>query len=125
MLKGFRDFVTRGNAVDLAVGVIMGAAFSAVVGSLVADVITPIIGAVFGKPDFSGIAVGPVLVGKFINAIVSFLLVSLGVYFLVVLPMNRLARKKEAAPPPPPVTAQEKLLAEIRDLLALRPGRSA
>jgi large conductance mechanosensitive channel len=58
----------------------------------------------------------------FVNSIVNFLLVSLGVYFLVVLPMNRLARKKEAAPPPPPVTAQEKLLAEIRDLLALRQG---
>lgn len=122
MLAGFRTFVARGNVVDLAVGVIMGAAFSAIVGSLVADVITPAIGAVFGKPDFSSIALGPVLVGKFLNAVVQFLLVAAGVYFFVVLPMNRLMKKKEEAPPPPPVTAQEKLLAEIRDLLARRPG---
>ncbi len=123
MLKGFREFISRGNVIDLAVGVIMGAAFSAIVGSLVADVVTPAVGAVFGKPDFSGIALGPVLIGKFVNAIVNFLLVSVGVYFFVVLPMNRLIKKKEAAPPPPPVTAQEKLLAEIRDLLALRQVR--
>ncbi len=120
MLKGFRDFVSRGNAIDLAVGVVMGAAFGAIVGSLVADVITPLVGAVFGKPDFSGIAVGPVQLGKFVNTIVNFLLVAVGVYFFVVVPMNRLTKKKEAAPPPPPVSAQEKLLAEIRDLLARR-----
>ena len=78
------------------------------------------IGAAFGKPDFSGIALGPVLLGKFVNSVVSFLLVSVGVYLFIVLPMNALAKKKEAAPPPPPVTAQEKLLAEVRDLLARR-----
>ncbi len=121
MLAGFRTFVARGNVVDLAVGVIMGAAFSAIVGSLVADVLTPAIGAVFGKPDFSSIALGPVLIGKFLNAVVQFLLVAIGVYFFVVLPMNRFMKKKEEAPPPPPITAQEKLLAEIRDLLARRP----
>lgn len=120
MLAGFRDFISRGNVVDLAVGVIMGAAFSVIVGSLVGDVITPIIGAVFGKPDFSSLALGPVMIGKFINAVVNFLLVALGVYFFVVLPMNRFTRKAEAAPPPPPVSAEEKLLAEIRDLLARR-----
>jgi large conductance mechanosensitive channel len=122
MLKGFRDFISRGNVVDLAVGVIMGAAFSAIVGSLVADVITPIIGAIFGRPDFSGITVGPVMIGKFINAIVGFLLVAVGVYFFVVIPMNHLMKKKETAPAPPPVSPQEKLLAEIRDLLARREG---
>jgi large conductance mechanosensitive channel len=122
MLKGFKEFVTRGNVVDLAVGVIMGAAFSAIVGSLVADVVTPMIGAVFGKPDFSSIALGPIMIGKFINAVVNFLLVSVGVYFLVVIPMTRLMRKKETAPPPPPITPEEKLLTEIRDLLAQRPG---
>ncbi len=120
MLKGFREFISRGNVVDLAVGVIMGAAFSGVVGSLVADVITPLVGAVFGKPDFSGIALGPVTIGKFINAVVNFLLVAIGVYFFIVVPMTRLMRKKEAAPPPPPISAEEKLLAEIRDLLARR-----
>ena len=63
MLKGFRDFVWRGNVIDLAVGIIIGAAFSAIVGSLVADVLTPLIGAVFGRPDFSGIALGPIMLG--------------------------------------------------------------
>ncbi len=123
MLKGFRDFISRGNVVDLAVGVIMGAAFSAIVGSLVGDVITPLVGAIFGKPDFSGIALGPILFGKFVNAIVNFFLVAIGVYFLVVVPVNKLTKKKEAEPPPPPVSAQEKLLAEIRDLLT--PARQA
>lgn len=124
MLKGFRDFVSRGNVVDLAVGVIMGAAFSGIVGSLVADVITPMIGAIFGKPDFSGIALGPIMVGKFVNAVVNFFLVAVGVYFFIVVPINQLTKKKEAAPPPPPVNTQEKLLAEIRDLLAPRQARS-
>ena len=122
MLSGFRSFLSRGNVVELAVAVVMGAAFSAIVGSLVADVITPIIGALFGQPDFSNVTLGPVQLGKFLNAVVNFLLVAAGVYFFVVVPMNRLLRRKEAAPPPPPVTAEEKLLAEIRDLLARRPG---
>jgi large conductance mechanosensitive channel len=119
MLKGFKDFISRGNVIDLAVGVIMGAAFSAIVGSLVGDVITPIIGAIFGRPDFSGIALGPIMIGKFINSVVNFLLVALGVYFFIVVPMNQIMKKKEAPPAaPPPVPPQEKLLAEIRDLLA-------
>ncbi len=120
MLKGFKDFISRGNVIDLAVGIIMGVAFSGIVGSLVADVITPIIGAIFGRPDFSGIALGPIMVGKFLNAVVNFLLVALGVYFFIVLPMNQLAKMKKEAPPaaPPPMPPQEKLLTEIRDLLA-------
>jgi large conductance mechanosensitive channel len=119
MLKGFRDFIWRGNVIDLAVGIIIGAAFSAIVGSLVADVLTPLIGWIFGKPDFSGIVLGPVMLGKFLNAVVSFLLVAAGVYLFIVVPMNKLLRKKEAPPPPPP-SAEVKLLAEIRDLLATR-----
>ncbi len=120
MLKGFRDFISRGNVVDLAVGIIIGAAFSAIVGSLVADVLTPLIGAIFGKPDFSGIALGPIMIGKFLNAIVSFLMVAAGVYFFVVVPMNKLWKRKEVAPPPPVPSVEEKLLTEIRDLLARR-----
>jgi large conductance mechanosensitive channel len=121
MLKGFKDFISRGNVVDLAVGVIMGAAFSGIVASLVTDVITPIIGAIFGKPDFSGIALGPIMVGKFLNAVVSFLLVSIGVYFFIVVPMNQLLKKKAAEPAPPPgPTPDQKLLGEIRDLLSRR-----
>ncbi len=119
MLKGFRDFISRGNVIDLAVGIIIGAAFSAIVASLVADVLTPLIGWIFGKPDFSAITIGPIMLGKFLNAAVSFLMVSAGVYFFVVVPMNAFARKKEAAPPPPP-SPEQKLLTEIRDLLATR-----
>jgi large conductance mechanosensitive channel len=118
MLKGFKEFISRGNVIDLAVGIIMGVAFSGIVGSLVADVITPIVGAVFGRPDFSGIVLGPITIGKFINAVVNFLLVAVGVYFFIVVPMNKLLKKKEAAPIPPAQSAEEKLLVEIRDLLA-------
>jgi large conductance mechanosensitive channel len=119
MLKGFKDFISRGNVIDLAVGVIMGAAFGAIVTSLVTDVITPIIGMVFGKPDFSSLTLGSIMVGKFLNALFAFLLVSVGVYFFIVVPINKLRKPVAAAPPPGP-TLQEKLLTEIRDLLARR-----
>ena len=119
MLKGFKDFISRGNVIDLAVGVIMGGAFGAIVTSLVTDVITPILGMVFGKPDFSGIVIGSVMVGKFLNAVIAFLLVSIGVYFFIVVPINKLKGPPPPAPPPGP-TLQEKLLMEIRDQLAKR-----
>ena len=119
MLKGFKDFISRGSVIDLAVGVIMGGAFGAIVTTLVVDVITPLLGMVFGKPDFSSIVLGSVMVGKFLNAVIGFLLVSFGVYFFIVVPVNRLKAPVAAAPPPGP-TAQERLLAEIRDLLAKR-----
>ena len=115
MLKGFRDFVARGNVIDLAVGVIIGAAFGAIVDSLVKDIITPTIGLLFGQPDFSAVKLGPVAVGSFINAVISFLLKAAGLYFMIVLPVNRFATKK-AAPPAPP-SPEVALLAEIRDLL--------
>ena len=119
MLKGFRDFISRGNVIDLAVGVIIGAAFGSIVSSLVADVITPTIGMVFGKPDFSAIQLGPIMIGKFINSIVSFLFVAIGLYFFIVVPFNKM-KKAEAPPPPPPATLTETYLKEIRDLLARR-----
>jgi large conductance mechanosensitive channel len=97
----------------------MGGAFGAIVTSLVTDVITPILGMVFGKPDFSGIVLGSVMVGKFLNAVIAFLLVSIGVYFFIVVPINKLKGPPPAAPPPGP-TLQEKLLMEIRDQLAKR-----
>jgi large conductance mechanosensitive channel len=115
MLKGFRDFVARGNVIDLAVGVIIGAAFGAVVDSLVKDIITPIIGMVGGQPDFSAIKVGSVALGSFVNAIVAFLIKAAGLYFLIVLPFNKVAARMAAAAPPTP---QELVLREIRDLLA-------
>jgi large conductance mechanosensitive channel len=107
MLKGFRDFILRGNVVDLAVAVIIGAAFNAIVNSMVKDVLTQFIAAVVGKPDFSGVVVkingSPIYIGNFINATISFLIVASVVYFAVVLPLNTLlARIKGPAPTPPP-----------------------
>jgi large conductance mechanosensitive channel len=115
MLKGFRNFVTRGNVIDLAVGVIIGAAFGAVVDSLVKDVITPIIGMIGGQPDFSTLKAGSVGLGSFVNALIAFLLKAAGLYFLIVLPFNRLTARLAPAPAGP--SQQEILLAEIRDLL--------
>ena len=117
MLKGFKEFVAKGNVIDLAVGVIIGAAFGAVVDSLVKDLITPIIGMIGGVPDFSTLKAGPVSVGSFINAIIAFLLKAAGLYFFIVVPYNRFARKPAAAAP---AAASELYLKEIRDLLAKR-----
>ena len=86
MLKGFRDFIARGNMIDLAVGVIIGAAFGAIVDSLTKDLITPIIGMLGGSPDFSAVKAGPVNVGNFLNAVISFLIKAAGLYFLIVVP---------------------------------------
>ena len=115
MLKGFRDFIARGNVIDLAVGVIIGAAFGAVVDSLVKDLITPLLGMIGGIPDFSALKVGAVNIGNFINAIIAFILKAAGLYFFIVLPFNRFA--KSLVPPPPPATASELYLKEIRDAL--------
>ena len=104
MLKGFRDFILRGNVVDLAVAVILGAAFNAIVASLVADVLNPLIAATVGKPDFSSVVLhvggGLIKVGNFFNATVSFLIVATVVYVAIVLPMNAMqARMKKPAAP--------------------------
>jgi large conductance mechanosensitive channel len=111
MLKGFRQFMLRGNVVDLAVAVVIGAAFGGVVSSLVKDLLTPLIGAIFGKPDFSAIAFevngSKFLVGTFINAVVSFLLIGTTVYFLIVAPMNALTeRMRKGEAPADPTTRQ-------------------
>ena len=116
MLQGFKEFISKGNAIDLAVGVIIGAAFGAIVTSLTTDIITPVIGMFGGQPDFSAITAGPVALGKFINAVINFLITAAGLYLLIIVPMNAMKKKEEAAPPPPP-PAQEVLLKEIRDLL--------
>jgi large conductance mechanosensitive channel len=109
MLKGFRDFILRGNVIDLAVAVILGTAFNNIVAKLVADIINPLLAATVGKPDFSYIVVhvarGEVQLGDFFNAVISFLLVAAAVYFIIVLPMNSLmSRMKKPAPPAPPST---------------------
>ena len=109
MLKGFRQFILRGNVLDLAVAVVIGAAFGAVVTALVKDVLTPLIAAAVGKPDFSAIVLtlngSRLLIGDFINAVVSFVLISAAIYFFVVLPMNAIvARQRRGEIPPDPTT---------------------
>ena len=97
MLKGFRDFILRGNVVDLAVAVIIGAAFNAIVNSFVKDILGQFISAVAGKPDFSSVVFKlngtPIYIGNFFNAAISFLIVAMVVYFGVVLPLNTLLAK--------------------------------
>ncbi|WP_307007923.1 large conductance mechanosensitive channel protein MscL [Sinomonas atrocyanea] len=124
MLSGFKAFVMKGNVVDLAVAVIMGAAFGAVVTSLVQNVLMPLISLVFGQPNFDSFLVfGPVKVGAFITAVVNFLIIAAAIYFIVVVPMNhmierrnrRLGIKEEAAEEP--IDPQIGLLTEIRDAL--------
>ncbi|MEQ1945758.1 MAG: large conductance mechanosensitive channel protein MscL [Bryobacteraceae bacterium] len=125
-MAGFKDFVLRGNVVDLAVGVIIGAAFGGIVDSMTKDIITPIIGAAGGQPDFSAIKAGPLGIGAFINAVISFLIKAGVVYFVIVKPfqalMERLNKRAPAAAPvePPPPPADVVLLTEIRDLLKAR-----
>lgn len=109
MIKGFRDFILRGNVLDLAVAVIIGAAFSAIVASLVGDVINPLIAAIVGKPDFSALTLtvhgGVVKYGNFLNAAIGFLLLASVVYFLIVVPANHmLARIKGPAAAEAPTT---------------------
>ena len=105
MLSGFKQFIMRGNVVDLAVGVVIGGAFGAVVASLTKDLLMPLIGAIVGKPDFSAITAGPLLVGNFLNAVVAFLLVAFAIYFFVVMPMNAVtARMNKGQAPPAPTT---------------------
>ena len=134
MLKEFRDFAMKGNVVDLAVAVIIGAAFGAIVTSLVGDIIMPIIGSISGGLDFSNYYVplaksvtatnladakkqGAVLAyGNFLTLTVNFIIIAF-VLFLVIRAMNQLKRRDEAPPPPPKLTREEELLTEIRDLL--------
>jgi large conductance mechanosensitive channel len=104
MIKEFREFILRGNLVDLAVAVVIGAAFGALVGALVKDLITPIVAAVFGKPDFSGLSFtindSRFLYGDFLNALITFVSIAAAVFFFVVKPVNelmaRFGPKKEA-----------------------------
>jgi large conductance mechanosensitive channel len=118
MLKGFREFIAKGNIVDLAVAVIIGVAFGAIVDSLVKDIITPILGMIGGQPDFSNLKVGSIGIGNFINAVIAFLIKAGAVYFLIVVPFSKVAARLAAAPAPPPPS--EQYLKEIRDLLAKR-----
>ncbi len=109
MLKGFRQFVLRGNVLDLAVAVVIGAAFGAVITALVKDLLTPLIGALIGKPDFSAIVItvngSRFLIGEFINALLAFVLISAAVYVFVVVPVNAwTARRHRGELPADPTT---------------------
>jgi large conductance mechanosensitive channel len=124
MIKEFREFILRGNVVDLAVAVVIGAAFGALVTSLVANIFTPLIAAIVGKPDFSDLTFtinsSKFLYGSFINALISFLSIAAVIFFFVVKPLNLLlSRRKEADVTPEAEAPAEdvRLLAEIRDLL--------
>ena len=123
-LQEFKAFAMRGNVMDLAVGVIIGGAFSAITNSLINDIINPILGMIAGDNTalvesltFSLPGGGELMLGSFINAVLNFIVMAF-VVFCLVKALNKLSRKKEAAPPPPPEPSnEEKLLTEIRDLL--------
>ena len=124
MLKGFRDFLLRGNVVDLAVAVVIGGAFGAIVNALVKDLITPLIGAIGGQPDFSNIVFtinkSDFLVGDFLNALISFLIIASVIYFLVVLPMNSIVKKLKSGEKFDPM---EKTCPECLSLIPLKAKR--
>ena len=108
MAGGFRQFVLRGNVVDLAVGVVVGAAFGTVVSALVKDLLTPLIAAIVKQPDFSGFSVtlhgSKFLYGDFVNAVISFVIIAAAVYYFVVLPVNALVSRAHHEPPADPTT---------------------
>lgn len=108
MLKGFRQFLLRGNVVDMAVGIVVGAAFGAVVTGLVKDLLTPFIAALVKQPDFSAFTFtvngSKFLYGEFVNALISFLIIAAAVYFFVVLPVNALVARAHKEPPADPTT---------------------
>jgi len=119
MLDGFKKFILRGNVVDMAVGVVIGAAFGGVITALTKDVLTPLIAAIVKQPDFSGIQFtingSKFLVGEFVNACVSFLLIAAAIYFFVVTPVNALVARmrKDPAPADPTTKKCTECLSEI------------
>ena len=132
MIQGFKDFISRGNAIDLAVGVVIGAAFGEVITALVEDFLNPLIGALFGKPDFNSLLEfqihllgDPAVVrpGVFITALLNFFIVEAALNFVVVVPINAMNKKKDAmldldkTEEEPEVSAEVQLLTEIRDSL--------
>ena len=123
MLEGFKNFLMRGNVIDLAVGVIIGAAFGKITDGFMKSIIEPIIKLILGSSDpaksFESIAVGPFPLGILIAAIVNFVLIAGVVYFFIVVPVNNMKKPAPPAPPPGP-TEDQKLLAEIRDALKAR-----
>jgi large conductance mechanosensitive channel len=124
MLKGFKEFVMRGNVVDLAVAVVIGAAFGQIVTAMVENLINPFIAAIFGKPDISHVLTFTInsaefSIGAILQAAMNFLFVAAAIYFFIVLPLNKLAERRSRGqePEPDPLTTEQQLLTEIRDAL--------
>lgn len=125
MIKGFREFILRGNVVELAVAVVMGTAFGAIVNALVADLIMPLITAIFGKPNYNDLVwtlhKSPIKYGSFITAIIQFLLIAIAVYFFIVMPLNyleKMRKRRQGLPDAPPTETELEVLMQIRDALA-------
>lgn len=142
-MNGFREFVLRGNAIDLAVGVVIGAAFTALVTAIVNYLLTPLVAAIFGKPNFDElwditirgsytdmtgqrVDASIISVGGILTAIINLLIIAVALYFFVMVPLNKLAElRKQGESPEPEAPAEDVLLLqEIRDLLAAGTGRS-
>lgn len=129
-MKGFKEFVLRGNVVDLAIAVVMGTAFTAVVTAFVRDILTPLIAAIAGKPNFASLTFtihhSTFHYGDLVNYVITFLSVAAVLYFVVVLPLNKLAERRARGQIPdeelPPPADDIVLLTEIRDLLAREAG---
>lgn len=134
VFEGFKDFIARGNVVDLAIGVVIGAAFGNVVKAVVEQFLNPLIGWIFGQPNLDNLwNIGPytwgdepgdpIQVGIILTQLLTFLLTAAAIYFLVVLPLNKMAARRKRGEEPEPAAPAEDilLLQEIRDLLAARP----
>ena len=110
MLTEFKQFILRGNVIDLAVAVVIGAAFGTIVTSLVTNIITPLIAAIFGQPDFSGLSFtlngSEILYGAFLNSVIAFLIIATVIFFAVVKPMNAIMTRSRTEPTPDPLTGQ-------------------
>lgn len=115
-MKEFKEFALTGNVFDMAIGFILGGAVSALVKSLVDNIISPIIGMLFGAPDFSNIMLGSIMIGSFINAIIAFLILAF-ILFMMVKGINKLKKKEVVVEVEPVLSNEEILLTEIRDLL--------
>jgi large conductance mechanosensitive channel len=129
LLSGFKKFIMRGNVVDLAVAVVIGAAFGAVINSVVKDIIMPLITAIFGKQDYSNLIwtvnKSQIRYGNLITNIITFAVIAAAVYFLVVAPVNHISDRRKARSGiavEEPVESEKELLADIRDILAQRSG---
>lgn len=124
MFKGFKDFIMKGNVVDMAVGVVIGVAFGGVITAFVKDLVTPLIGAFGGKPDFSGmfftINNSRFMVGDFVNSLISFLMIAVVIYFAVVIPMNKVMEKVKSGKSVDPT---EKTCPECLSLIPIKARR--